>query len=76
MKEPPFFSHIHFEALVSLSTAEQLNRSDKNFEKWPNMSLNYVYLRLPEKADMTLIQAQLDTHCKAGNTILPLIKIT
>lgn len=58
MKDIPFFSHIHFEALVSFSTAEQLNRNDKNFEKWSNMSLNYVYLLLPEHADMTSIRSQ------------------
>ena len=31
MKDVPFFSHINFEALVSLSTAEQLNKNDKTF---------------------------------------------
>ncbi|MFN3382055.1 MAG: ABC transporter permease, partial [Runella zeae] len=33
MKDIPFFSHIHFEALVSLSTAEQLNKNN-NYEQW------------------------------------------
>ena len=31
MKDVPFFSHINFEALVSFSTAEQLNKNDKTF---------------------------------------------
>jgi hypothetical protein len=42
MKDIPFFSHINFEALVSLATAEQLNRNNNNFEKWTSMSSNYV----------------------------------
>jgi putative ABC transport system permease protein len=85
MKDVPFFSHINFEALVSLSTAEQLNKSDKNFEKWTTMGLNYVYLRLPENANMTSIQSQLDAIAKEENLaqanpaiqleLLPLYKI-
>lgn len=67
MQDVPFFSHIHFEALVSLSTVEQLNRNDMNFEKWSNMSLNYVYLRLPENARMSSIQTQLDAIAREEN---------
>lgn len=67
MKDVPFFSHIQFEALVSLSTAEQLNRNDKSFEKWTSMWSNYVYLLLPENADMTSIQSQLDAIAQQEN---------
>jgi putative ABC transport system permease protein len=67
IKDVPFFSHITFEALVSLSTAEQLNRNDKNFDKWTNMWQSHVYLRLPESADMTEIQSQLDAIAKDEN---------
>ncbi|MDJ1470134.1 ABC transporter permease [Xanthocytophaga flava] len=67
MKDVPFFSHINFEALVSLSTAEQLNKSDKNFEKWTNMGLNYVYLLLPQNANIASIQSQLDAIAKEEN---------
>lgn len=67
MKDVPFFSHIHFEALVSLSTAEQLNRQDPNFEKWTNISSNYVYLLLPESADVTSIQSKLDALAREEN---------
>ncbi len=66
MKDVPFFSHIKFEALVSLSTAEQLSRNDKNFEKWTSMS-HYVYLLLPENADMASIQSQLDAIANQEN---------
>jgi ABC-type antimicrobial peptide transport system permease subunit len=67
MKDVPFFSHLNFEALVSLSTAEQLNKNDKNFENWTNMSLNYVYLLLPPTANMASIQSQLDAMATEEN---------
>jgi putative ABC transport system permease protein len=67
MKDVPFFSHINFEALVSLSTAEQLNRTDKNLEKWTNMWSNSVYLLLQENADLTSIQSQLDAIAREEN---------
>ncbi len=85
MKDVPFFSHINFEALVSLSTAGQLNRADKNFEKWTNISSNFVYLLLPETVDIASIQAQLDAIAGEENRaeenttiqleLLPLYKI-
>lgn len=84
MKDVPFFSHINFEALVSLSTAEQLNRNN-NFDKWTSMSSNYVYLLLPPTADMASIQSQLDAIATEENRaeentkiqleLLPLSKI-
>lgn len=67
LKDIPFFSHIHFEALVSFSTTEQLHRNDKNFEKWSNMSLNYVYLLLPPTADMASIRSQFNAIAKEEN---------
>jgi ABC-type antimicrobial peptide transport system permease subunit len=67
MKDVPFFSHINFEALVSLSTAERLNSNDRNFEKWTNMWSNHVYLLLPENADLASIQSQLDVIAKEEN---------
>lgn len=85
MKDIPFFSHINFEALVSLSTAEQLNKNNSNFEKWTNMSSNYVYLLLPPTVDIMSIQSQLDVLAKEENRaeentkiqleLLPLYKI-
>jgi putative ABC transport system permease protein len=67
MKDVPFFSHIEFEALISLSTAEQLNKHDKTFEKWTNMGLNYVYLLLPENTNVSSIQSQLNAIAKEEN---------
>jgi len=68
MKDVPFFSHIHFEALVSLSTAEQLNKG-KDFDKWASRWSNYVYLLLPENADLASIQSQLDGIAGEANLI-------
>lgn len=71
MKDVPFFSHISFEALVSLSTARQLNKNDRNFEDWANMFSNSVYLMLPENADIAAsrasIQSQLNAIAKEEN---------
>jgi putative ABC transport system permease protein len=67
MQDVPFFSHINFEALVSFSTAEKINKDDKRFEAWSSMYSNYVYLLLPENADMVSIQSQLDAIAKEEN---------
>jgi putative ABC transport system permease protein len=67
MKDVPFFSHISFEALVSLSTAEQQFRNDKDFGKWTNMWSNSVYVLLPEKANIVSIQSQLDLIASQEN---------
>ena len=60
VKNVPFFSHISFEALVSLSTAEQLNKNDRHFAAWTNMWSNSVYLLPSENADMAAIRSQLN----------------
>ncbi len=67
MKDVPFFSHINFEALVSFSTIEQRSKDDKRFEAWASMWSNYVYLLLPENADMASIESQLDAIAKQEN---------
>ncbi|AYB35731.1 FtsX-like permease family protein [Chryseolinea soli] len=67
MKDVPFFSHIHFEALVSFATAEKINKNDQRFEAWENMYSNYVYLLLPENADKVSIQSQLDAIAREEN---------
>jgi putative ABC transport system permease protein len=67
MKDVPFFSHISFEALVSLSTAQQINKSDKHFDDWTNMFANSVYVLPAENADIKSIQSQLDVIAKQEN---------
>jgi putative ABC transport system permease protein len=66
MKDVPFFSHITFEVLVSLSTAEQLSKDDRNFEAWARMS-SLVYLLVPENADFASIQSQLNNIAREEN---------
>ncbi len=67
MQDVPFFSHLDFEALVSLSTAGQLNRNNKDFDNWTSMGSNYVYLLLPPAADLALIGSQLDAIAREEN---------
>ena len=67
MKDVPFFSHISFEALVSLSTAEQTNKGDKHFASWTNMWSNSVYIMPSVNANMTAIRSQLNALAKEEN---------
>ncbi len=67
LADVPFFSHLDFEALVSLSTAEQLNKHDQHFAAWTNMGDNYVYLLLPPAADLAAIGSQLDAIARREN---------
>lgn len=67
MNDVPFFSHIDFDALVSLSTVEQLNRNDPKFNSWTNLGLSYVYALLPENANHETIQAQFDAIAREEN---------
>ena len=67
MQDVPFFSHINFEALVSLSTAEQLNRNNHDFDNWTSTSSNFVYLLVREAADVASVQRQLDALAKEEN---------
>jgi ABC-type antimicrobial peptide transport system permease subunit len=67
IRDVPFFSHIQFEALVSMSTAELLYKSDRTFGKWTSMSSNYVYLLLQDNADLFSIQSQLDAIARQEN---------
>lgn len=67
MRDVPFFSHLNFEALVSFSTAEKINKDDHRFESWASMYSNYVYLLLPENADKVSIQSQLDAIAREEN---------
>ncbi len=67
MKDVPFFSHISFEALVSLSTDEQINKGDKGFGEWTNMWSHSVYLLPSENANIAGIQSQLDALAREEN---------
>lgn len=65
MRDVPFFSHLNFEALVSLSTAEQLNKS--NLEAWSRLPSSYVYLLLSPTANRAAVGSQLEALAREGN---------
>ncbi|MEJ0030830.1 MAG: ABC transporter permease [Bacteroidota bacterium] len=67
MKDVPFFSHVRFESLCSLSTFEVLNKDEKRMTSWANMWQNYVYLLLPENGDVASVKSQLDAIAEEQN---------
>ncbi|RRB18450.1 ABC transporter permease [Larkinella knui] len=77
LKDLPKLSHIRFEALISLvSMLGQKADSDGGVMDWSNIYQNYVYLTLPENANLKGIQAGLDKLSAAENTRLEHQKIT
>jgi putative ABC transport system permease protein len=68
MKDPPKNSHMNFEALASYSTllAFEGNSFVESGQSWREFFNNYVYLRLPEKAETATVQHFLD---KVANEI-------
>ncbi len=61
MKDVPFFSHIRFDALVSLSSLNQPER-----ESWTDLS-SFVYLKLPADADLATLQTRFDALAMEEN---------
>ncbi|MEJ0030826.1 MAG: ABC transporter permease [Bacteroidota bacterium] len=66
MKDTPFFSHLRFEVLVSLSTFVAQDK-DERVTQWTDMFATYVYCLLPGKADLTTLQSNLDQIASAEN---------
>ncbi|UYQ95788.1 ABC transporter permease [Chitinophaga horti] len=62
MKDVPFFSHLRFEALVSLSSVV---RGDN--EAWTNMWAHSVYVMPDKHADMNAIRSQLGELAREEN---------
>ena len=67
IQDVPFFSHIKFESLISFSTIELEEKSDRNFFSWTNIWNNHVYLTVPEQTDFQLLQTNLDNMCEEEN---------
>ncbi len=65
VKDIPFFSHLRFESLISLSTYEARREPDLN--KFDNMWSNMVYVLVANNADMKLLQSNLDAIAAEGN---------
>lgn len=77
LKDVPKLSHIRFEALISLaSMLGQKAGSDGGIMDWGNIYQNYIYLTLPENANLAAIQAGLDKLSAAENAQLDRQKIT
>jgi predicted permease len=76
MKDVPKFSHMQFEALVSYATYEILDKDNKRLMHWDNMWMDYIYLLLPEKADLKNLQANLDRISAEENKGLENTKIS
>jgi putative ABC transport system permease protein len=64
VKDPPFFSHIQFDMLGSLSTREIIIKDNKNEWAWDNVWNTWVYLLLPKDADLKAMKAGLDELSK------------
>lgn len=62
LKDVPFFSHLQFESLISLSTFEPQIQKDQALLKWSNVyQRNYVYLALSENTNVADVEMQLNT---------------
>jgi ABC-type antimicrobial peptide transport system permease subunit len=86
LRDVPFFSHLQFESLVSMSTFEPQLIKDPSWLNWSNVyQRNYTYVLLPDAANAADVQAQIDAICAAENklddkgqirlTLLPLYDI-
>lgn len=76
-KDAPKLSHMRFDLLVSFSTAEILMpQRDPNFLSWENVWQNYIYLLLPEDANIENIQANLAKISELQNKNLDHVRIT
>lgn len=68
LKDVPFFSHIQFESLVSLSTVEPKIAKDPELLKWEKVyQENLIYVLLSENSSASDVQAQLDLICAEEN---------
>jgi putative ABC transport system permease protein len=76
VQDPPKFSHIQFESLVSFSTINvQSTGSDGDFMSWTNIYSNYLYLLLPEHANIEKLQAGINGIAEKENSKLRQRKI-
>ncbi|MFM8743501.1 MAG: permease prefix domain 2-containing transporter, partial [Cytophagales bacterium] len=59
VKDIPFFSHIKFDMLASLSTRELLAKNDKDELAWDHVWNTWVYLLIPDEKNLSAVQANL-----------------
>lgn len=68
MKDIPKLSHFDFGALVSFSTVVlQKPTHDGDFMGWGTFFDNYTYMLLPEKHNLSTVQAAIDNISKSEN---------
>ena len=60
LKDLPRFSHVRFDMLGSLSTREITEKDSKDEMTWDHIWNTWVYLLLPENADLNSIKAGFD----------------
>jgi putative ABC transport system permease protein len=60
VKDPPFYSHIRFELLASLSTRSIVAKDEKDRMSWSNIWNVWVYLLLPPDANLETFQDNLN----------------
>lgn len=70
IKDIPFFSHLKFEALASLSTLEQIGVDGPDFENWTDSYSNFVFVLLKENADKRLLDSELQTIADHENQLV------
>ncbi len=67
VEDVPHFSHMKFDMLTSLSTRTIQQQYDEFEMMWTNIFRGYVYLLLPESADLENFQNNLDAVCAREN---------
>jgi ABC-type antimicrobial peptide transport system permease subunit len=76
VKDVPKFSHLKFEMLGSISTREILEKNQWPSEMaWDNIWNGYTYLLLPDDADLTNIQNNLNALCEKNDKTVKNTKI-
>jgi putative ABC transport system permease protein len=77
VKDPPKFSHIKFDMLVSLCTREvtEKDRWDKEEMKWDNIWSGYTYMLLTKDADLDNIQRNLNIFAEKNDNVVPNTKV-
>lgn len=61
IRDVPFFSHMKFDMLVSLSTREITQQWNPYETAWDNIFRGYVYLLLPEGRNLNTLQSDLNS---------------
>lgn len=76
VKDPPKFSHLRFELLLSFSTREVTEKERwANEMKWDNIWSGYTYLLLSKEANLDNIQRNLNVLAEKNDNVVPNTKV-